>query len=72
MSKDAMGSNDANFMREGETMDSSEERMWGTFCHLSGFVGYIVPFGNIIAPLVIWLVKKEESQFVDYHGKESP
>jgi uncharacterized Tic20 family protein len=27
--------------------------------------------GNIIAPLVIWLIKKDESAYVDYHGKEA-
>ncbi len=51
---------------------TSEDRMWGMLCHLTAFSGYIgVPFGNIIGPLVVWLVKKEEMAFVDYHGKES-
>jgi uncharacterized Tic20 family protein len=50
---------------------SSDEKNWAMFCHLSTFVGAIVPFGNIIAPLVIWLLKKEESEFVDYHGREA-
>jgi hypothetical protein len=33
--------------------------------------GYVVPFGNIIGPLVVWLVKKDESAFVDDQGKEA-
>lgn len=41
------------------------------FCHLSALAGFIVPFGNIIAPLVIWLVKKDEMPFVNDQGKES-
>lgn len=50
---------------------SSQERTWGMLCHLLAFAGIVVPFGNIIGPLVMWLVKKEESAFVDYHGKEA-
>ena len=44
---------------------------WGMLCHLLALCGYIVPFGNIIVPLVIWLVKKDEYPFVDEQGKES-
>lgn len=48
-----------------------EARTWGMLAHLSIFAGHFIPFGNIIAPLVIWLVKKDESDFIAYHGKES-
>ena len=49
-----------------------QERTFGMLCHLLAFAGYIgIPFGNIIGPLVMWLIKKDESAFVDYHGKES-
>jgi uncharacterized Tic20 family protein len=51
---------------------SSDERMWGMLCHLSALAGFIgVPLGNIIGPLVVWLIKKEEYPFVDSQGKES-
>ncbi len=53
------------------TPENREERMWAMFCHLSGLVGFIFPFGNIIAPLVIWLVKKEEYPLVNDQGKEA-
>lgn len=49
----------------------SQERNWAMFCHLGGFCGYLIPFGNIIVPLILWLVKKEEYPFVDHHGKEA-
>lgn len=49
----------------------SNERTMGMLCHLLAFSGYIIPFGHIIGPLVIWLVKKDESAFVDAAGKES-
>ncbi|MBL8186992.1 MAG: DUF4870 domain-containing protein [Acidobacteria bacterium] len=51
---------------------SKEERTWGMLAHLSALLGYLVlPFGNIIAPLVVWLVKKDQSQFVGDQAKES-
>ena len=49
-------------------MEEKDEKLWGMLCHLSVFSGYIIPLGNIIAPLVIWLVKKDESDYVNYHG----
>jgi len=52
-------------------MTESQERTWGMLCHLSALAGFIIPFGNIIGPLVIWLIKKDESPFVDDQGKES-
>ncbi len=45
---------------------------WGMLCHLSAFAGLIgVGFGHIVGPLVFWLLKREQSAFVDRHGKES-
>jgi len=52
-------------------MEQKEERNWGMFCHLAALAGFIVPFGNVIGPLIIWLIKKDESAFVDDQGKES-
>jgi uncharacterized protein len=51
---------------------SRDERTWAMLAHLSALVGYsIVPFGNIVAPLVIWLIRKDQSWFVDDQAKES-
>lgn len=49
-----------------------EERTWAMVCHLTGLSSFIgVPFGNIIVPLIIWLIKKDEFPFVAEQGKES-
>jgi uncharacterized protein len=48
------------------------ERVFGMLCHLlalSGLVG--IPLGNILGPLVMWLVKKETMPFVNDQGKEA-
>lgn len=52
-------------------MDEQQERTWAMGVHLAALAGFIIPFGNIIGPLVIWLMKKDESAFVDDQGKES-
>ncbi|MFB0565446.1 MAG: DUF4870 domain-containing protein [Candidatus Aminicenantaceae bacterium] len=52
-------------------MQANQERTWGMLAHIAALAGFIVPFGNIIGPLVIWLIKKDESPFVDDQGKES-
>lgn len=48
-----------------------DQRTYGMLCHLIALAGYLIPFGNIIGPLIVWLIKKEGSPFVDEQGKES-
>ncbi|MDZ7735247.1 MAG: DUF4870 domain-containing protein [Gammaproteobacteria bacterium] len=48
-----------------------DERTWGMLCHISAFAGFLIPFGGIIAPLIIWLIKKDEMAFVNDQGKEA-
>jgi hypothetical protein len=51
---------------------NKDARMWAMFCHLGGLAGIIVPvIGNIVAPLIIWQIKKDEHPFVDEQGKEA-
>ena len=37
---------------------------------LLGFAGFVFPFGTIIAPLILWLIKRTESPLLDRTGKE--
>ena len=48
-----------------------QSRLWGMLCHLVALAGLVVPFGNVIGPLIVWLVKKDEFPFVNDQGKES-
>ena len=50
---------------------SADERQWAMFAHLSALIGFIIPFGNLLGPLIIWLMKKETMPFVDQQGKEA-
>jgi uncharacterized protein len=54
------------------TDQSDNTRMWGTFCHLAGLSLLLgVPAGNIVGPLVVWVLKKDESHYVDEQGKNA-
>ncbi len=44
---------------------SSEDRTMGMLCHL------LAIFTGFLGPLIIWLVKKDQSPFVDDQGKEA-
>ncbi|MBV5261818.1 DUF4870 domain-containing protein [Synechococcus moorigangaii CMS01] len=61
-------------------MDAEQERNWAIACHLSSLAWIVlsfaagvgaIPFVNVIAPAVIWYLKKDESELIDAHGKES-
>ena len=38
-------------------------------CHLSALAGFIIPFGNILGPLLVWQIKKNEIPSTNVHGK---
>lgn len=48
-----------------------DERMWGMFCHLSALSMFVIPFGSIIGPLIVWSIKKYDYPFVNEQGKEA-
>lgn len=50
---------------------TAEERQWAMFAHLAALFGLIFPFGSILGPLVIWLIKKDTMAFVNDQGKEA-
>ncbi len=51
---------------------TKEDRNMAMLCHLASFAMLVgIPLGNIIGPLIVWLMKREQSSFVDWHGKES-
>ena len=48
-----------------------DENMWAMLCHAAALVGFIIPLGNIIGPLIIWMMKKDQFPLVDDQGKEA-
>ncbi len=53
------------------SVPAKEERTWAMFIHLSALAGHLFPFAHIIAPLIIWQIRKDTSAFVDAHGREA-
>jgi uncharacterized Tic20 family protein len=47
----------------------SQARTWNMLCHLSALAGFIIPFGNMLGPLLVWQIKKNEIPSVNVHGK---
>jgi uncharacterized Tic20 family protein len=39
--------------------------------HISALASYIFPFGGVLAPLIIWQIKKDESYYIDEQGKSA-
>ena len=53
----------------GSPGDSNQARMWNMWCHLSALAGFVIPFGNVLGPLLVWQIKKNEFPSVVEHGK---
>ncbi|MCG9698068.1 DUF4870 domain-containing protein [Shewanella sp. Isolate11] len=41
----------------------------GLAVHLASFSGYLIPFGSVLGPLIVWLMKRDEIDFVDSCGR---
>lgn len=48
---------------------SVDPNMWGMFIHLSQFCGYAFPLAGLIVPIVLWQIKKNDSELIDRHGR---
>ena len=47
-------------------------RTWAALCHASALLGVFIHFpGHLLAPLTVWLMKRDESPDLDAHGKEA-
>jgi uncharacterized Tic20 family protein len=51
--------------------NDTNARTWGMACHLASLSRFVIPFGSIIGPLIVWQAKKNEFAFVDDQGKEA-
>jgi hypothetical protein len=50
---------------EAAVPSTPDDRTLAMFCHLGGLLT------GFILPLVLWLVRREQSPFMDFHGKEA-
>jgi uncharacterized protein len=60
---------------EVHVQDKSEvtpdERTWAMLAHLSALIGIAIPFGNVIAPFILWRLRRGRSAFVSDQALES-
>lgn len=57
-------------VKSSELEVSSDDRTWGMLAHLSYFLTFVVGM-SFVAPLIIWIVKKDTSAFVEDQAKEA-
>jgi uncharacterized protein len=50
---------------------SKEEKNLASIMHLSILAGIFLPFVGLVVPIVIWVLKKNDSPFIDDQGKEA-
>ena len=56
-----------------QNRDERRRKLWATLCHLAALPGFIVPplLGIVLWPLLPWLWKRGEWDYVDSHGREA-
>jgi uncharacterized Tic20 family protein len=51
---------------------ASQDRNWAMAAHLSALIAVAgLPFGHIVGPLVVYMIKAHESEFVAEHARAS-
>ncbi len=67
--RDHRGPRQARAQRPGSL--SEKDRNLGMWVHLVAIISAFTAFLGIVATLVIWLLNKDDSEFIDECGKES-
>lgn len=47
----------------------TDVNVWSMYIHLSQFCGYVAPVAGFVVPIILWQIKKNESEIIDKHGK---
>lgn len=56
-------------MSQTKTLSNVQASGWAVICHLSALGGWVFPLGNIILPLIFWLIKKNQNEFINQTGR---
>lgn len=56
---------------DGVASSDADARRIAMACHLSGFAGYLIPFGSLVVPVVVWLVNRRSHPYIDEQGREA-
>lgn len=55
----------------GMPADVPRIRRAAMLCHLSGLTGFVLPFGNLVAPFAMWLARRDLDPAVERAGREA-
>jgi uncharacterized protein len=51
---------------------TQDDKTWGMLAHISAFSLFLIPMlGCVLGPLIVWLLKRDQSEFVTDQGKEA-
>lgn len=48
-----------------------DERNLSVMAHLLPLLGFILPGMNIVIPLAIWWIKRDQSTYIEHHAREA-
>lgn len=51
------------------SLQTPDERQMGMFLHLSQLLNFVIPFGGVLAPIILWQTQKDKMPALDAHGK---
>ncbi len=54
---------------EQPTVYDRQVRQWAMILHLSLLSGFVIPLAGLVAPIIIWQLKKDQMPGLDAHGK---
>lgn len=49
----------------------SKERSMGMLAHLAGYAGLAFPFGSVLGPFLVYILKREESAYIEDQAREA-
>jgi len=55
----------------GTSLTPSEANNWSMAAHMSALLGILFVPGLVLGPLVVWLLKRNDSEVVNANGKEA-
>lgn len=53
------------------TATTQEQRKWGMAIHLAALTGLLLPLGLVLGPMIVWMLKKNDSAYLDSQGKKA-
>ena len=51
--------------------NNTQEQTWAMVIHLSALIGLLLPLGLVLGPLLVWILKRNDSPFLNREGKKA-